>query len=139
VLVIDNHAHEAMIAADAILLASGTASLEAMLAKRPMVVAYRIAPLTYRIVTAFRMLETNRYSLPNTLAGRDLVPEIMQDAVTPDALATALAPALQERRVPMPLLAEYRHLHLELRRDASRSAAAAIAALIDPPRADAPA
>ncbi len=53
----------------------------------------------------------------------------------PDALAAALRPALIERRVPMPLLAEYRHLHLELRRDASRSAAAAIAALIDPPRA----
>ena len=139
VLVIDSHAHEAMIAADAILLASGTASLEAMLAKRPMVVAYRISALTYRIVTAFRMLETNRYSLPNTLAGRDLVPEIMQDEVTPDALAAALRPALQERRVPMPLLAEYRHLHLELRRDASRSAAAAIAALIGPSRSDAPA
>jgi len=83
------------------------------------------------------MLETNRYSLPNTLAGRDLVPEIMQDAVTPDALAAALLPALAERRVPMPLLAEYRHLHLALRRDASRSAAAAIAALIDPPHTDA--
>jgi lipid-A-disaccharide synthase len=137
VLVLDNHAHEAMIAADAILLASGTASLEAMLAKRPMVVAYRISPLTYRIVTAFGMLETNRYSLPNTLAGRDLVPEIMQDAVTPDALAAAILPALVDRRVPMPLLAEYRHLHLELRRDASRSAAAAIAGLIDPPRTSA--
>jgi lipid-A-disaccharide synthase len=116
ITVVDNHAHEAMIAADAILLASGTASLEAMLAKRPMVVAYRISPLTYRIVTAFGMLETNRYSLPNTLAGRDLVPEIMQDAVTPAALAAALRPALEERRVPLPLLAEYRHLHLELRR-----------------------
>jgi lipid-A-disaccharide synthase len=139
VLVVDNHAHEAMIASDAILLASGTASLEAMLAKRPMVVAYRISPLTYRIVTAFRMLETSRYSLPNTLAGRDLVPEIMQDAVTPDALAAALRPALEERRVPMPLLAEYRNLHLALRRDASRSAATAIAALIDPPHAGAPA
>jgi len=139
ITVVDNHAHEAMIAADAILLASGTASLEAMLAKRPMVVAYRISPLTYRIVTAFRMLETTRFSLPNTLAGRDLVPEIMQDAVTPDALAAALLPALLERRVPMPLLAEYRHLHLALRRDASRSAAAAIAALIDPPGNDAPA
>jgi lipid-A-disaccharide synthase len=137
ITVVDNHAHEAMIAADAILLASGTASLEAMLAKRPMVVAYRISPLTYRIVTAFGMLETNRYSLPNTLADRDLVPEIMQDAVTPAALAAALRPALEERRVPLPLLAEYRHLHLELRRDASRSAAAAIAALIDAPRAGA--
>jgi lipid-A-disaccharide synthase len=137
ITIIDNHAHEAMIAADAILLASGTASLEAMLAKRPMVVAYRISALTYRIVTALGMLETSRYSLPNTLAGRDLVPEIMQDAVTPDALAAALLPALEERRVPMPLLAEYRHLHLALRRDASRSAATAIAALIDPPRTDA--
>jgi lipid-A-disaccharide synthase len=128
-----------MNAADAILLASGTAALEAMLAKRPMVVAYRISPLTYGIVTRFRLLETNRYSLPNTLAGRDLVPEIMQDAVTPTALADALLPSLVERRVPLPLAAEYRHLHLELRRDASRSAAAAIASLIEPPRVDAPA
>jgi lipid-A-disaccharide synthase len=139
ITVVDNHAHEAMIAADAILLASGTAALEAMLAKRPMVVAYRISPLTYRVVTRFRLLETNRYSLPNTLAGRDLVPEIMQDAVTPAALADALLPPLVERRVPLPLAAEYRHLHLELRRDASRSAAAAIAALIEPPHVDVPA
>jgi lipid-A-disaccharide synthase len=131
---IDNHAHEAMIAADAILLASGTAALEAMLAKRPMVVAYRVSPLTYRIVMGFHMLEVNRYSLPNVLAGRDLVPELMQDACTPAALADALLPALTERRPPMPLLAEYRHLHLELRRDASRSAASAIAALIAAPR-----
>jgi lipid-A-disaccharide synthase len=139
ITIVDNHAHEAMIAADAILLASGTAALEAMLAKRPMVVAYRISPLTYRVVTRFRLLETNRYSLPNTLAGRDLVPEIMQDAVTPAALADALLPSLVERRVPLPLAAEYRHLHLELRRDASRSAAAAIAALIEPPHVDVPA
>jgi lipid-A-disaccharide synthase len=132
--VIDNHAHEAMIAADAILLASGTAALEAMLAKRPMVVAYRVSPLTYRIVMGMHMLEVNRYSLPNVLAGRDLVPELMQDACTPAALADALETALRERQTPLPLLAEYRHLHLELRRDASRSAAAAIAGLIDAPR-----
>ncbi len=128
--VIDNHAHEAMIAADAILLASGTAALEAMLAKRPMVVAYRVAPLTYRIVMGLHMLEVNRYSLPNVLAGRDLVPELMQDACTPAALADALLPSLTERHPPLPLVAEYRHLHLELRRDASRSAASAIAGLI---------
>ena len=131
---VDNRAHEAMIAADAILLASGTAALEAMLAKRPMAVAYRVSPLTYRIVKGFRLLKTSRYSLPNVLAGRDLVPELMQDASTPRALADSLEPALRERQTPLPLLAEYRHLHLELRRNASRSAAAAIGALIDAPR-----
>jgi lipid-A-disaccharide synthase len=132
---IDGRAHEAMIAADAVLIASGTAALEAMLAKRPMVVAYRLAPLTYRIVTGLGMLETDRYSLPNVLAGRDLVAELMQDACTPQALADALLPSLRERRPPLPLLAEYRHLHLELRRDASRSAAAAVGALIAQPAA----
>ena len=127
---LDGQAHAAMIASDAVLLASGTAALEAMLAKRPMVVAYRLAPLTYRIVTRLGMLQTNRYSLPNVLAGRDLVPELMQDACTPDALAAALFPSLRDRGIPLPLLAEYRHLHLELRRDASRSAAAAVSELM---------
>ena len=130
---LDGHAHDAMIAADAVLLASGTAALEAMLAKRPMVVAYRVSPLTYRIVMGLHMLEVNRYSLPNVLAGRDLVPELMQDACKPEALADALLPSLAERHPPMALLAEYRHLHLELRRDASRSAASAIAGLIAGP------
>ena len=134
---VDQRADEAMIAADAILLASGTAALEAMLAKRPMVVAYRISPVTYRIVKGLHMLETARYSLPNVLAGRDLVPELMQDACTPENLAAALLPALAERRVPLPLLAEYRNQHLALRRDASRSAAAAIAALVEAPSAHA--
>jgi lipid-A-disaccharide synthase len=129
--VIDQRAPEAMLAADAILLASGTASLEAMLSKRPMVVAYRISPLTYRIVTGLSMLKTRHYSLPNALAGREIVPELMQDACTPEALAAALLPALRERRTPLPLSAEYRHLHLALRRDASRSAAAAIAGLVE--------
>ncbi|NCT68691.1 MAG: lipid-A-disaccharide synthase [Rhodanobacteraceae bacterium] len=130
--VLDGHAHEAMIAADAILLASGTATLEAMLAKRPMVVAYRIAPLTYRIVKAFGMLKTARYALPNVLAGRDLAPELMQDACTPAALADAIRPLLAARAPDPALLAEYRRLHLALRGDASRGAAAAIAELVGP-------
>ena len=126
--VVDGRAHEAMAAADAILVASGTATLEAMLAKRPMVVAYRIAPLTYRIVKGLGLLKVERYALPNVLAGRDLAPELMQDACTPEALADALRPLLRGEADPA-LLADYVRLHESLRRDASRSAAAAIADL----------
>ena len=131
ILVINGHAHEAMLAADAIILASGTATLEAMLAKRPMVVAYRIAPMTYRIVKGLGMLKVERYALPNILAGRALVPELMQDDCTPAALAEATLPMLRAGAIDPALLAEYRRLHLALRRDASRSAAAAIAGLIE--------
>jgi len=66
---LDGRAHEAMVAADAVLLASGTAALEAMLAKWPMVVGYRIAPLTHFIVKRLGLLKTDHYSLPNVLAG----------------------------------------------------------------------
>jgi len=118
--------HEAMIAADAVLLASGTAALEAMLAGRPMVVAYRLAPLTYRIVRALRLLKVERVALPNVLAGRDLVPELMQDDCTPAALASALRPLLCEPP-DATLQAEFQRLHVALRCDAGRSAAAAIA------------
>ena len=128
--ILDGHARKAMVAADAVLLASGTATLEAMLAKRPMVVAYRIAPLTYRIVKGLGMLKVERYALPNVLAGRELAPEFMQDACTPDALADALEPLLLARGDDAGLQAEYRRLHLSLRRNASESAADAIAQLV---------
>lgn len=119
-----------MFAADAVLLASGTATLEAMLAKRPMVVAYRIAPLTYRIVKGLGLLKVERFALPNVLAGRDIAPELMQDQCTPEALAAALEPMLRVAEPDPALLAEYRRLHLALRHDASASAAAAIADLV---------
>ena len=122
----------AMVAADAVLLASGTATLEALLAKRPMVVGYRIAPLTYRIVKGLGLLKVERYALPNVLAGRDIAPELMQDRCTPEALADALDPMLRAAVPDAALLAEYRRLHLALRRDASASAAAAIAELVAP-------
>ena len=127
---LDGRAHETLFAADAVLIASGTATLEALLAKRPMVVAYRIAPLTYRIVKRLGLLKVERYALPNVLAGHDLAPELMQDACTPQALADALLPLLRQRDVDAELAAEYRRLHLLLRRDASHSAAKAIADLV---------
>ncbi|MGH8089974.1 MAG: lipid-A-disaccharide synthase [Rudaea sp.] len=127
--VIDGNAHAAMIAADAVLLASGTAALEAMLAKRPMTVAYRIAPLTHFIVKTLGMLSTDVYSLPNILAGKRLVPELMQDACNPDALAAALLPFLRARAAPPELLGEFRRLHESLRGGGSTAAAEAIAQL----------
>jgi len=125
--IIDGHSHTAMIAADAVLLASGTAALEAMLAKRPMVVAYRLAPVTHWIVKTFGLLRTDVYSLPNVLAGRKIVPELMQDECKPAALAEHLLPFLRSRAIAPDLLAEFRRLHESLRGDALHNPAAAVA------------
>ncbi|HEY2394985.1 MAG TPA: lipid-A-disaccharide synthase [Rudaea sp.] len=130
VRIVDGRAHEAMIAADAVLLASGTAALEAMLAKRPMVVAYRLAPLTYWLVKLFGMMRTDVYSLPNILAGRTIVPEMMQDACTSQALADALAPMLRARALDAATQAEFTRLHVSLRGDPGHDAAAAVAELL---------
>ncbi|MGA9828195.1 MAG: lipid-A-disaccharide synthase [Rhodanobacteraceae bacterium] len=129
--ILDGNAEAAMVASDAVLVASGTATLEAMLAKRPMVVAYRLHPWTYRLVRAFGLLKIEHVSLPNVLAGYELVPELMQDACTPAALAAALRAHLTTREPSPALLQEYRRLHEGLRGDADHAAAAAIAELID--------
>jgi lipid-A-disaccharide synthase len=130
---LDGHSHEAMIAADAVLLASGTAALEAMLAKRQMVVAYRLAALTYRLVKMLGLLRTEVYSLPNILAGKTLVPELMQDACTPQALADALTPMLRARALPDEVQQQFARIHQMLHADAEHSAAAAVAASLAPP------
>jgi lipid-A-disaccharide synthase len=90
---LDGGAQQAMTAADAVLLASGTATLEAMLLARPMVVAYRLSPLTYAI--ARRLVRTPHVAIPNLLAGERLVPEFIQHAATPVALGAALAGLLE--------------------------------------------
>jgi lipid-A-disaccharide synthase len=131
--VLDGHAQRAMIASDAVLLASGTAALEAMLCKRPMVVAYKLAPLTHVIVRAFGLLKVEHVSLPNVLAGEALVPELLQDACTPDGLADALAPFLRSPDAGAMLQPRFREMHLALRRDASARAADAIAELLGEP------
>ena len=131
--VVDGDAHAAMIAADAVLLASGTAALEAMLAKRPMVVAYRLAPLSYRLVTMLGLLRTSVYSLPNILAGKQVVPELMQQACTPDNLAAALLPLLYTRALDAATLHVFSELHESLRAHPGQDAAAAIADLVSAP------
>jgi lipid-A-disaccharide synthase len=128
---LDGQARTAMVAADVVLLASGTATLEAMLAKRPMVVGYRIAPLTHAIVKGLGMLKVDRYALPNVLAGEDLAPELMQDDCTPDKLAAAVLRWFADPAAVDALQARYRELHVALRRDASARAADAVAELVD--------
>ena len=128
--VLDGQAQRAMIASDAVLLASGTAALEAMLCKRPMVVAYRLAPLSHAIVRAFGLLKVDHVSLPNVLAAEPLVPELLQDDCTPEKLATALLPLLRDHAVADALLPRFRELHLRLRQDASARAAEALAELL---------
>lgn len=134
---VDGKADQALLAADVVLVASGTAALEAMLAKRPMVVAYKVARLTYAIVTGLKLMRTTRYSLPNVLAGRDLVPEILQDACTPQALADAILGLFADSAGRIALVAEFERLHRQLVGDADRSAAAAVATLIDASASDA--
>ncbi len=143
-VLIDGHAHEVMLAADVVLLASGTATLEAMLAKRPMVVGYRVSPVSYRIAKAFNMLKTDVYALPNILAracglGKDtiLVPELMQDDCTPEKLAAATLALFQDSQRRGEIVAAFEQLHHALRGElegqAGDRAAAAIVELIERP------
>ncbi|HEU0276227.1 MAG TPA: lipid-A-disaccharide synthase [Rhodanobacteraceae bacterium] len=121
---IDGHAQRAMIAADVVLLASGTAALEGMLAKRPLVVGYRIAPLTYALVKGLGMLKTGLYSLPNILAGAALVPERMQRDCTPDRLADDVLAWFHDAARCAALTREFERLHLALHAGGGAAAAA---------------
>lgn len=126
--VFDGQSHDAMRAADVVLQASGTATLEAMLLKRPMVVAYRLSALTWML--ASRLVKVPHVSLPNLLAGEELVPEFLQDAVTPQALSTALLRWLEDAPAREHLVARFDQIHRSIRLDADAEAASAIARLI---------
>ncbi|AZF04121.1 lipid-A-disaccharide synthase [Pseudomonas sp. R5-89-07] len=122
---LDGQSHLALAACDAVLIASGTATLEALLYKRPMVVAYRLAPLTYWILK--RMVKSPYISLPNLLAQRLLVPELLQDDATPEALAQTLLPLIDGGEEQT---RGFDDIHRTLRRDASNQAADAVLNLI---------
>jgi len=128
---LDGQSALALRAADAVLLASGTAALEALLAGTPMVVGYRISALTHWIVRTFGLLKVSHFSLPNALAGRALVPECLQDDCRPEVLGAALAPLLDSPAAAAAQTGAFADIHATLRQGASVSAAAAIAELID--------
>ena len=112
---------QSMAAANAVMLASGTATLECMLLKRPMVVAYRLSPVTYQLA---RMLVNSRYfSLPNLLADRPLVKELIQGEVSPESLGREILALIEDPQRAQELAGIFSAIHAELRRDANRAAA----------------
>lgn len=122
------HSHEAMIAADTIVLASGTAALEAMLAKQPVVVTYRLSKLTYWLVKRKYLLPY--VSLPNIVAGRFLAPELLQEAATADNLVQVVANYLDDRKLSAALSDEFVRVHETLRCNAAERAADAVAGVL---------
>lgn len=119
---------EVMAAANVVLLASGTATLEAMLLKRPMVVAYRLSPITYRIVS--KMVRITHIALPNLLTDVPLVPEFIQDAATPERLAEAVLKRIEDDSQVELEQRAFHAVHETLRCNASERAADAISALL---------
>ena len=115
---------DAMAASDVVLLASGTATLEAMLLKRPMVITYRTMRLTWMLGRA--MLHVDHVGLPNLLAGTRLVPELLQDDATPERLGTAVLEWLNEPDRQHRAVEEFDRIHRVLQNDAFNKAADAV-------------
>lgn len=118
------HAHEAMMASDAVLVASGTATLEAALLKRPMAIAYKMAPLSYRMMRGMGYLPY--IGLPNVLAGKFVVPEFIQDDATPENLAQALLNFYADKTTCAKISDIFHEIHLQLKQNTAEKAAAAI-------------
>ena len=117
-----------MVASDVVLLTSGTAALEAMLCHRPMLVAYKMAPATHWL--AKHLVKTQWISLPNLIAQEGIVPELIQDAATPDAIAEQLEQLLGNAAARHALEVRFADMHQKLQRNASQRAADAIETLV---------
>lgn len=122
-LLLEGHARDAIAASDGVLVASGTATLEVALLRKPMVIAYRMAALSYRIMRRMQLLPW--IGLPNILCNASVVPEFIQDAATPQALARAMLEQLQPER-QSELASRFEALHHELRCDCGHQAAQAL-------------
>jgi lipid-A-disaccharide synthase len=118
------HAHDAMEAADVVLVASGTATLEAALLKRPMVITYRMPTLSWWILK--RMNYLPYVGLPNILAGKFVVPELLQKEATPQKLADAVSALLTDRNHVQVIKDEFTAIHQTLKQNSAKKAASVI-------------
>lgn len=133
--VLEGHAQTALTAADVVLVASGTATLETLLCKRPMVVAYRLGALTAWMLGQLGLMKAPYFAQPNLLAGRQVVPEVFQREVTPERLAGELERWLDQPAAREELAALFLGIHQELQRGASHRAAEAVLQLLERPDA----
>jgi lipid-A-disaccharide synthase len=124
------HSLEAMAAADVVLAASGTATLEAALLKRPMVITYRINPLTWWMVK--RRIYVSHAGIPNILAGEQIVPELLQDDATPEKLSEAVLSLARDKTVRQRLDEQFEKIRVTLRQNTEEKASAAIMPLLVP-------
>ena len=130
VLLIEGRAQQALAACDAAIVASGTATLETLLSRRPMVVAYRLGALTAFLLRRLRLVKVPYFSQPNLLIGRALVPELFQDQVSGAALGEALLTRLEDRQYLLELDSEFRKVHETLRGEGAARAAEAILSVV---------
>jgi lipid-A-disaccharide synthase len=130
VRLIDGHAQSALMAADVALVASGTASLEAALCKRPMVVVYRLGAMTAWVLLRLKLVKSKFFAQPNLLADRRVVGEYFQDEIVPESIGAELLMWLDDAERRSALECEFLRIHTELRRDAGMRAAHAILALV---------
>lgn len=126
--VLFGHAHLAMEAADAIIVASGTATLEAALLKRPMVVTYRMSPLSWQILRHMNYLPF--VGLPNILAGKSVVPELLQNDATPEMLAETVLKLVGDKNAASEIRREFTAIHHTLRQNTEEKAAQAILTML---------
>jgi lipid-A-disaccharide synthase len=130
VLLLQGRAQQALAACDAAIVASGTATLETLLSRRPMVVAYRLSAFTAFLLRTLRLVKVPYFSQPNLLVGRPLVPELVQEQVSGAALGEALLARLSDRAYLRELDDEFRKVHETLRGGAAARAVEAILALV---------
>jgi lipid-A-disaccharide synthase len=122
------HAHDAMEAADVVIVASGTATLEAALLKKPMVITYRMPNLSWQLLKRMRLQPY--VGLPNVLAGKFVVPELLQDDATPDKLAEAALKLVSDKDNLLEIEKEFTQIHHSLRQNTAEKAAAAVLAYL---------
>jgi lipid-A-disaccharide synthase len=126
VTLVDGRSRDVIAAADCVLTASGTATLETLLINRPMVVGYRMSPVTYRLIRGLKLVKVPYIAMANLLAGRELAPEFIQGRCRADLMGPAVLALLQDPDLVREVRSAYQEIHGQLRRNAGRTAAAAV-------------